>query len=871
MRRNIGGWISVLITAAMLLSFVTLPVTASTTSDERYKRAYSLLSRLDIVKELENDDGSGAAESERLVSRAEFAICLARTVGSGIPSSGSLYYNDVPATHFAFEEITSMTEAGYINGTDYKKFDPDSPIETRHAEVLMLKALGLASYINNGEADDGFINSMLEDSDITRGLSGGVNVTFKDMVMLIYNALIADYYELTVEKVGQHKYRRIEGESLLYKTRNMRYEERELMTAANGADIYGIESDANAVVIGGVKYDSYGEDFSKLLGRRVDYVWLDDDSDRLVWAAQNGDSNELVITIDEDSEYDPETGRLKYYTEDNKQRRVNISTEAAIIYNGRYTGNGLERYASKRHTRLTLLESSGHGYDIVLAESYRNIMVSDVENKEDIYAYDRNGGERVSLNESDYDIMHLLDADGNAVDVSDIKHNDILSVFESEDKDVVKIIQSNTVIGGAVENINSDGYIIINGDTYETFNDSVLQKIRLDSVISGYLDFNGYIAAVETSGVSTNGFVGFILSGAYSEEEITNSVLLKILSEDGTINSYNAAPKLNIDGKSFKGNQLAYEAISTDGTVYSKPVQQIALITLNDSGEIRRIDRAYPDDGASHPLTVNRTIKQDLASVNQAMYTSGQGRIGVNMLVDGNTKVFFVPQNLGDDYSRCIVGKPRAWDDYRGAVSYRTTQKDNFVEQYIVTRQLTYGTIGTTHPIRMVDKVYEAVNADGDIVWMLSCTDGNSFTEYEASDYLELDKYDLHRGDVLRVATTATNNNKLESVSIVTRAGDDAAVGAASRELPYDKGRVVSGYANDRLDYYLKIGWDSGNDFDEILKLTAATPIAVYDSARDKVYTGTIEDIKTQTANGEASRVLVQTNEGTLQRVFVYR
>ena len=87
MRRNIGGWISVLITAAMLLSFVTLPVTASTTSDERYKRAYSLLSRLDIVKELENDDGSGAAESERLVSRAEFAICLARTVGSGVPAA----------------------------------------------------------------------------------------------------------------------------------------------------------------------------------------------------------------------------------------------------------------------------------------------------------------------------------------------------------------------------------------------------------------------------------------------------------------------------------------------------------------------------------------------------------------------------------------------------------------------------------------------------------------------------------------------------------------------------------------------------------------------------------------------------------------
>ena len=171
----------------------------------------------------------------------------------------------------------------------------------------------------------------------------------------------------------------------------------------------------------------------------------------------------------------------------------------------------------------------------------------------------------------------------------------------------------------------------------------------------------------------------------------------------------------------------------------------------------------------------------------------------------------------------------------------------------------------------MVEKIYQTVNSDGDVVWMLRCTDGSSFTDYEVSEYLELERYGLKKGDIIRVAATATNDNKLEYVTIVARVNDNTPVGEANRKLPYATGRVVSGYANDRLDYYLKIGWDSGSEFDEIFKLTAATPMAVYDSEIDRVYVGSIEDIKTYVVNAEASRVFAQTDEGTLQRVFVYR
>ncbi len=875
MTRNIGRGTAVLISAVILLSFGAVPAAAKVNTDEEYGRAYSLLSYLGVLEGLEDPkerDNTDKSDTERIISRAEFAMCFAHMLNTDGSSSRVLYYNDLPATHFAFKEITLMTDNGYINGTDDKKFEPDVPMNKQHAIILMLKALGLASYINSGNADERVINWVLNDSEITDGVSGNEYVTFRDMVVLAYNTLIADYYEPNISKVNELGYKRRDGDSLLYESRKMRYVKKKLLSAANGADIYGIEDSKSIVVIGGIAYDSNGIDYSGLLGRRVDYVWLEDDADYVVWAAESGDPKELKITVDEDTEYNPQTGRLRY-TVDNRERTVKLSTEAAIVYNGRYTGKGLENYVNKRHSLLTLLSSSGQGgdYDIILIESYQNLMVSDLETKDKIYAYDRDRTDGVSLDEEDYYILDLYDTDGNEIKWSDIKRNDILSVFISEDGQIAKVIQSNSMVSGKVENIDNDGDLIIDGKHYEVYSENVAQRVTLGSVINCYLDHKGYIAAVETGNIQSDQFVGFILSGAYDENEITNGIVLKILSEDGTIKSYNAAPKLNVDGKSFKSNEIAYAAISADGGTKGKPEQQIALIKLNEDGEVRRIDRAYPDDGEAHPLTINRQIEQDLASVNQAMYTSGQGKIGVNMLVDSNTKVFFVPQNLGGDYSRCGVGVPRIWDDYRGAVSYRTTQRDNFVEQYIVTRQITYGTIANTHPIRMVDRIYQALNGDGEAVWMLTCTDGNSFNEYEVSEYLELDKYNLHRGDIIRVATTATNNYKLEYLNIVSRAGDDTPVGEANRKMPYATGRVISGYANDKLDYYLKIGWDSGNDFDEIFKLTAATPMAVYDSQKDKVYTGTVEDIKTQVADTDASRVLVQTHEGTLQRVFVYR
>ena len=132
MKNNIKRWISVLIIASVVLSLGIMPVSATVTDDNKYNQAYSLLSCLDILDGLEDPDeenNTDSSECLRTVSRAEFAMSFSKLINAQGASSGKLYYNDVPSSHFAFNEITLMTDLGYLNGTKSKKFEPDEPMK----------------------------------------------------------------------------------------------------------------------------------------------------------------------------------------------------------------------------------------------------------------------------------------------------------------------------------------------------------------------------------------------------------------------------------------------------------------------------------------------------------------------------------------------------------------------------------------------------------------------------------------------------------------------------------------------------------------------------------------------------------------------
>lgn len=859
MKCNICKWLCVLLSAVMLLPSGQITPAAYAADNADYDKAFSLLSYLKIFdSSLTKDE----VEADNFVTRGDFSVYFARLLNTNTTDAVTLYYTDVPKSHYAFAEITALTELGYLFGTGEKRFEPDEPIFTHDAVLLTVKALGLVNFINSGAANEAFIQNAVHEADISYGT--GKILTFRDMTMMLYKALQAEYYRFISAEGGKNTYSRIDGDTLLYKTRKMRLVEKGLLTAANGADIYGAAYGADMVVIDGVTYSADGKNYTNLLGRFVDYVYTDDGSAVLNWAVDSGDSGALEIVIGNEGGYDAQSSQF-WYVKNNRERRANVKLSAIMVYNGRPLGSNAAEALSKPNTRVTLLSSQKNSsYDIILIESYRNLMVSG-KDSDGYVVYDRNSDNSVSLNPDLYDALRVENADGEEYEWEEIQTDSILSVFESQDGKYVRAVVSDVTTIGTVQQIDSEGNITIGDGVYRVCSDELLPQLPTGAFVTCYLDFRGYIAVVQRT-AAANQFVGFALAGfVYQDEDSGNdNIRLKILSETGSIEDYKAEERLNINGFTYKNMNDAIAQLSENSMF--KP--QIMLCRVNSSGDLTRIDTASPDDGGVHPLTINREIKKDLNAVNQAMYVGG--RIGVNMLTDSNTKVFSVPENLGNDFSRCFVSSLRMWDDYRGAVSYRITSEDTFFEQYIVTRQITYGDTASNHPILMIDMIYTSVDADDEPVKHIVCTSGSGTLDYAVAKYLDIDTYDLKRGDAVRIATTASNDNQVEYVSIVARAGDNAAVGQSLRETPYST-RTISAYAYDKMGDAVKVGWDSGADFDEIIRLNTDIPVAVYDSKQNKVYMGSAEDIETYKANGTPSRLLLQSYQGVLTRVFIYR
>lgn len=861
MRIKIQRWICTLLTLTMLLSVGAFNVVVAETADTvtTYDKAFELLSYLGIYDE---DMEIDRIDKEKTISRGEFAIRFSRLINAVDLNMQALYYVDVPESHYAYKEITNLTELGYLSGIGDKKFAPEESIRQADAAKLLLKGLGLLEVINGGYTNEGFISDAMYEAEIS---VTGEYMTFGQMTLMLYNALLADCYSMSGVKGDNVTYDRIEGESLLYKTRKLRYIKNELLTAANGTSIYDKESGAKEVIIGDVKYYTEDRDFSDFLGRYVDFVYSEDDAPELVWAILTGTDTKLLVTVGDKGGYDAGKNQI-WYTKNDKKRYVNISASPAVVYNGRPIYTDVSQVLSVPNTRLTLLSSQKNSnYDIILAESHLNLQVRSKDDDEYIVR-DSFSGESICLEESEYDNLLIEDLNGNEITWADIQEYDILSIFKTKDGGYVRVVVSNNMINGTVDRVNGDGTVVIGDSTYKPYDDSVSSGIVLGASGIYYLDCFGYIAAVNTSMKSANDFVGFALTGVCYTEADDTGLVLKILSENGNIEKFFVKDKLNINGIKFKDMEAAMSELSENGIF--KP--QIMLCKKNESGDLIRIDTASPDDGGVHPLTVNRELKKDLNSIEQAMYNPHQKSIGLTMLTNSDTVIFSVPENIGSDLSKCFVATLRQWDDYRGAVSYRTTAEDTFYEEYIVTRQITYATTAQNHPIVMVDHMMMAVDEEGEVVTRLVVARAGKLQEFTVDENCDIEYYNLKCGDVIRLATTASNDSKVESVSIVSRVGDTTAVGSSLRETPYSE-RTISCYAHDKKGNALKVGWDSGEDFDEIIQLSDTTPIAVYDSVNDKVYFGTIDDIDTYKSGNTPSKLIVQSSKGLLQYIMVQR
>lgn len=102
-------------------------------ADAWYAKAVNTLANMGIVKGV----GAGGFAPERTITRAEFIAIAARFANA---ATGGDTFSDVPATHWAFAEITTATAYGWISGYGDGSFKPGANI-ARSEAVKVVNAM----------------------------------------------------------------------------------------------------------------------------------------------------------------------------------------------------------------------------------------------------------------------------------------------------------------------------------------------------------------------------------------------------------------------------------------------------------------------------------------------------------------------------------------------------------------------------------------------------------------------------------------------------------------------------------------------------------------------------------------------------------
>jgi len=125
--------LSLLVAIAMVFSMFATVAAAATDTQSKYNE----LKKAGVFRG--TGDGSAALENE--MTRAEFAGIIARL--TGVTSSGTAKFNDVPGSHWASKDIAAVAEAGYMEGTGNNNFAPSKNVTLQELIKVAVTIVGL--------------------------------------------------------------------------------------------------------------------------------------------------------------------------------------------------------------------------------------------------------------------------------------------------------------------------------------------------------------------------------------------------------------------------------------------------------------------------------------------------------------------------------------------------------------------------------------------------------------------------------------------------------------------------------------------------------------------------------------------------------
>lgn len=724
--RNLKKVIALVAVFAMMVTSVAFAQSYSDVKeDDNYYEAIEMLSKLNILTG-DDKDGDGVMDfrPNDTITRAEVAAVVCRIQNLNGLSQTATPFTDVPSSHWASGYVAQAAGQGIINGYGDGNFGPEDEVTYEQAVKMFVETLGYTPFVNaNGGYPTGHLTAAARYGvlDGVVGASVGAQATRGQVAQMAFNAI-------DTPLMDRSSYGKDEEFTIFDGTNNKSFETlltRDLKVKKFAGVISGdqvttltasksIDTDKKAEV--DVKWDgsynasgdltSYSTDNAnyavkditklyeaesgagQLLGYFVDgYAKETDRSgeyDIIAVTASNKNKTES-FSLDKYSTVDGT--KIEYYKNENDSKTTSLTVEegAAVIYNGAFYkkvgANDLKATLEELNVikdckysgQITLIDNdTTNGYDVVKVDVASSAVVKEVKSngkvtfKEVPYNSLKSSKDKIELDfdEDVTDTIINLTKDGKAMDYTDLKEWDVLSILRSAGNTTkyydVKVLGANKIDGTidsrSASTTSADGKkYTIAGNTYKVavgcYGADTDKGWSVGKAGVFYVDDYGKIVAYDKNGSTTssasNGNYAYAIQAKYVSNGFDPVLTLQVLDKSGKVVELDFSDKVkfeNADKTTFENYFTGFDPDSSYDPSDAKNQVSFAgvfankLITYdtNSQGKIKTVTFSQTDED-ENTLCVN-----DVSA--GYIYNEEDKEITLNSTysVDDSTVVFFV-------------------------------------------------------------------------------------------------------------------------------------------------------------------------------------------------------------------------------------
>lgn len=516
------------------------------------------------------------------VTRREAAMLLVRAANSH-KAAPKERFSDVSVGDAYAAEIAMAYDLGLISGYGDGTFHPKQSVTYNQMVKMLVVLLG---YKDNAEALGGYpagYQIIANQKDVSRGLDakGEEPLNYSDMARLMRSALLAPLAEGETYENGFVEYAET-GQNILSAWHGIDY----LRGEVTADYLITVEADKavkqDEVAIAGKVVHAGATNAASLICRKVE-AFIDRETETVLYIEPHASSGVTVINAADVVK--AEAGKIVY--EDGENEKTEIISGAKLIRNGVLFDTFKAEDIDFKNGQIKLVTEGG-SVKYIIAEAYINKIVDYVDaNAKKVYFKD--GSEKTVDPGSSTVKTVFLEATGFPSGLEHCYPWDIFSVMESDK--VLKIIRSEKLVQGTVEELSTDG-ITVDGVSFKFCYgykaDPALTQPELGMQADFYLDYAGRLAAIDTS-FSKSGKYG-VLVGMHGKSGLETQVQLKLYTEDAEMCGFEFADYVRFNTESKKeADLIAGSNEIFDGT---KAIRQLVTYKLNSHGEISEINTA---------------------------------------------------------------------------------------------------------------------------------------------------------------------------------------------------------------------------------------------------------------------------------------